>query len=459
MQNRSQFTEGKILGKLLRFAVPVLLAMCLQSMYGAVDLLIVGQFSTAANVSAVSTGSQLMHTVTAVLTAMAMGTTIMLGQALGAGKKRQAGQIIGNSITLFALIAAGMTAVMLVFAEQAAALLHAPEEAFDATVRYIRICSAGAVFIVAYNVLGSIFRGLGDSKTPLMTVGFACIFNIIGDLLFVAVLDMAAAGAALATVLAQAFSVVLCLAVLKRRGGLPVQFEKKHLRLRRRIGGHVVKLGFPVALQEGLVGISFLVIAAIVNSLGVIPSAGVGVAEKVCSFIMLVPSSFSQSLSAFVAQNIGAGKPDRARKAMACGMGASLAVGVVMFSITFFRGDLLAGIFSSDHAVVMAGFEYLKSYAIDTLLVAFLFCFIGYFNGCGHTTLVMVQGIVGAFCVRIPVSFLMSHLEPVSLFKIGLATPCSTIVQILICGAYFMMLLRRERKMGGRTENVPQDEK
>ena len=312
MQNRSQFTEGKILGKLLRFAVPVLLAMCLQSMYGAVDLLIVGQFSTAANVSAVSTGSQLMHTVTAVLTAMAMGTTIMLGQALGAGKKRHAGQIIGNSITLFALIAAGMTAVMLVFAEQAAALLHAPEEAFDATVRYIRICSAGAVFIVAYNVLGSIFRGLGDSKTPLMTVGFACIFNIIGDLLFVAVLDMAAAGAALATVLAQAFSVVLCLAVLKRRGGLPVQFEKKHLRLRRRIGGHVVKLGFPVALQEGLVGISFLVIAAIVNSLGVIPSAGVGVAEKVCSFIMLVPSSFSQSLSAFVAQNIGAGKPDRA---------------------------------------------------------------------------------------------------------------------------------------------------
>ncbi len=453
MGDNSQFTEGKILGKLLRFAVPVLLAMCLQSMYGAVDLLIVGQFSTAANVSAVSTGSQLMHTITAVLTAMAMGTTITLGQALGGGKKKEAGQIIGNSITLFALIAAGLTVVMLVFAEQAAGILHAPKEAFDATVTYIRICSAGAVFIVAYNVLGSIFRGLGDSRTPLMAVGFACVFNIAGDMLFVAALDMAAAGAALATVLAQAFSVMLCLVIIKHRGGLPVQFEKKHLKLRRRVGGHVLRLGFPVALQEGLVGISFLVIAAIVNSLGVIPSAGVGVAEKVCSFIMLVPSSFSQSLSAFVAQNIGAGKPDRAREAMACGMGASLAVGVVMFSVTFFRGNLLAGIFTADQEVVLAGFEYLKSYAIDTLLVAFLFCFIGYFNGCGRTTLVMVQGIVGAFCVRIPVSFLMSRLEPVSLFKIGLATPCSTIVQILICSVYFVLMLRREQKM--QTERVP----
>ncbi len=452
MNQNLQFTEGKILGKLLRFAVPVLLAMCLQSMYGAVDLLIVGQFSTAANVSAVSTGSQLMHTVTCVLTALAMGTTIMLGQALGGGRRKQAGQIIGNSITLFAIIAAMLTVIMLVLSRQAAGVLHAPDEAFEATVTYIRICSAGSVFIVAYNVLGSIFRGLGDSRTPLMTVGFACVFNIAGDLLFVAVLDMAAAGAALATVMAQAFSVVLCLLILRKRGGLPVDFEKKHLRLRRNLAGNVLKLGFPVALQEGLVGISFLVIAAIVNSLGVIPSAGVGVAEKVCSFIMLVPASFAQSLSAFVAQNIGADKPVRARRAMACGMGASLAVGVVMFTVTFFKGDMLAGIFSSDTEVVMAGFQYLKSYAIDTLFVAFLFCFIGYFNGCGKTSLVMVQGIIGAFGVRVPVSFLMSRLEPVSLFKIGLATPCSTLVQIAICAGYFTFMLRRERQQKGQLQ-------
>lgn len=445
MQLTSQFTEGKIFGPLIRFALPVLLALCLQSMYGAVDLLIVGQFSTAAGVSAVSTGSQMMHMVTTVITALAMGTTIMLGQAIGNGRSEDAGRVIGNSVTIFAALAAVVTVLILTFTRQLTGLMQAPKEAFDATMGYVRICSAGSVFIVAYNVLGSIFRGLGDSRTPLMTVGFACVFNIAGDLLFVAGLGMAAEGAALATVMAQALSVVLCLLIIKRRG-MPVHLQKSHFRLHSGTSGRLLKLGFPVALQEGLVSISFLVIAAIVNSLGVIPSAGVGVAEKVCSFIMLVPSSFSQALSAFVAQNIGAGKSGRDRRAMACGMGASLAVGVLMFSVTFFRGDLLAGIFSADHQVVLAAADYLKAYAIDTMIVAFLFCYIGYFNGCGETTLVMVQGIVGAFGVRIPVSWFMSRLSPVSLFHIGLATPCSTVVQIAICTAYFLWLLWREKK-------------
>jgi len=425
--------------------VPVFAAICLQAMYGAVDLLVVGQFSDAANVSAVSTGSQMMHTITMVITALAMATTIMLGQAIGSRKTEEAGRIIGTSITVFGIIAVVLTIAMTVFTRPFAEIMHAPPEAFEATVGYVRVCCGGSVFIVAYNVLGSIFRGLGDSRTPLMTVGFACVFNIIGDLIFVAALGWAAGGAALATVLAQAFSVILCLAIIRRRG-LPVRFEKSYLKPKKVLTGRLFKIGSPVALQEFLVSVSFLVIAAIVNSLGVIPSAGVGVAEKVCGFIMLVPSAFSQALSAFVAQNIGAGRPDRARRAAACAMASSLAVGIVMFVITFFHGDMLAAIFSKDPQVIAAAFEYLKSYAIDTLLVAFLFCFIGYFNGCGRTTLVMVQGIVGAFFVRIPVSFFMSRLVPVSLFKIGLATPCSTLVQIIICSVYFCRMLHREKQ-------------
>ncbi|MGN0719145.1 MAG: MATE family efflux transporter [Anaerovoracaceae bacterium] len=448
MQLEAKFTEGKIFGQLVRFALPVLAALCLQAMYGAVDLLIVGQFSTAANVSAVSTGSQMMHMLTTVITALAMGTTIMLGQAIGNGRSEEAGRIIGNSITIFAVLAAAVTTVVLLFTRQLAMVMQAPAEAFEATVGYIRICAAGTLFIVAYNVLGSVFRGLGDSRTPLMTVAFACVFNIAGDLIFVAVLDMAAEGAALATVMAQGLSVLLCLVILRKRG-MPVNFRKEHLRPEKNTVGRMLRLGFPVALQEGLVGISFLVIAAIVNSLGVIPSAGVGVAEKVCSFIMLVPSSFSQALSAFVAQNIGAGKPARARRAMAWGMGASLAVGILMFSVTFFRGDLLAAIFTADRQVVLAAADYLKAYAIDTMIVAFLFCYIGYFNGCGKTTLVMVQGIVGAFGVRIPVSWFMSRLQPVSLFHIGLATPCSTVMQIILCTAFFLWMLRQERTRAG----------
>ena len=450
MDQRTQFTSGPIIPKLIGFALPVLLALCLQSLYGAVDLLIVGQFNTEADVSAVATGSQMMHMVTVVLTGLAMGTTVLLGQAIGNGRRDQAGSIIGSSICLFAVLALVFTGVMMALARPFATLMHAPPEAFEKTVQYVQICSAGTVFIIAYNVLGSVFRGIGDSRTPLLSVLFASIFNIIGDLLFVAVLDMKAAGAALATVLAQAFSVIICILIVRRRT-LPFDLTRKHLRFERVLTLQVVRTGLPIALQDGLVNVSFLAIGAIVNSLGVVASAGVGVAEKICAFIMLVPSAFSQSLSAFVAQNIGAGLPQRARKATFYGMMASLAVGVVMGYLSFFHGDMLARIFSAQPEVIAAAADYLRSYAIDTLFVSFLFCFIGYFSGCGKTTFVMVQGIVGAFGVRVPVSYLMSRIAGVSLFQIGLATPASTIVQITLCVVYLLLMLKKEKQASAAT--------
>ena len=445
MQQKNQFTEGKIFEPLIRFAIPVLFALCLQSLYGAVDLLVMGRFGVAADVSAVATGSQIMNMVTMIATSLAMGTTIMLGQAIGSGRQKDAGNIIGSSICFFFALAVILTAIMLGFAGTFTALLQAPEEAFQKTVNYIKICSSGMIFIVAYNVLGSVFRGLGDSKTPLFTVFCACVINIIGDLFFVAVLHMDSSGTALATIMAQAFSVALCLFIIRKRG-LPFEFTKKNIRFDKKIVMKIFKIGFPIALQESLVSLSFLVIAAIVNSLGVIASAGVGVAQKICSFIMLVPSSFSQSLSAFVAQNIGAGKPERARKSMYCGMTASLIIGVFMGYFAFFHGDLLSGIFSKETEVILAAADYLKAYAIDTCFVAFLFCYIGYFNGCGKTTIVMLQGIIGAFGVRVPVSFIMSRLPDTTLFKIGLATPASTIVQIIFFSVCLWMMVKKERR-------------
>ena len=445
MEQQTQFTEGKILGPLLKFAVPVLFAMFLQAMYGAVDLLVVGQFGAAADVSAVATGSQMMHSITSVIIGLAMGTTILMGQKIGQKKSDEAGDVIGGAIVIFAMLAVFMTIVLMAAAALLAGWLQAPEEAFDRTVTYIRICSAGSLFIVAYNVLGSVFRGMGDSKTPLLTVAVACIVNIAGDLIFVGGLHMAAAGAALATVLAQAVSVILSLMLIRRRG-LPFRFTIKNIRWNKAIILRTLRLGFPIALQEGLVGISFLAIMAIVNTLGVIPSAGVGVAEKLCGFIMLVPSSFMQSLSAFVAQNIGAGKRKRAVHAMCYGMLASLAIDVVIAYFAFFHGDILSAVFARDAQVILASADYLKAYAMDTLLVSFLFCFMGFFNGCGKTTFVMAEGIIGAFGVRIPVSYIMSRTADASLFKVGLAIPLSTIVQIILCVGFFIYLNRKNKE-------------
>lgn len=443
MKQTRTFTEGPILLPLVRFALPVLAALFLQALYGAVDLWVVGQYGSAVDVSAVSTGSQIMHTVTVLINGLSMGITILVGQRIGQGRSREAGAVIGTGVCMFLVGAVGVTVAVMAGAELLARLLQAPPEAFAGTVTYIRICGGGAVFIVAYNVLGSVFRGIGDSKLPLIAVVIACVCNIAGDLLLVAGFGLGAAGAALATVFAQAISVLLCLVILRRRT-LPFSFTRSDLRLDRTHLGHILRLGSPVALQDLLVNISFLVLIAIANSMGVIASSGVGVAEKLCGFIMLVPSSFMQSMSAFVAQNIGAGKPERAKKTLFYGILASLAAGAVIGCFAFFRGDLLAGLFARDHDIVLAAAEYLKAYAIDTLLTAFLFCFIGYFNGLGKTFFVMVQGIVGAFLVRIPVAFFVSRLSGVTLFHIGLATPCSTAVQIALCVGYYLLLRRRE---------------
>ncbi len=443
-EKENNFTSGPILLPLLKFAFPVLLALILQAMYGAVDLLVVGKFGTSADVSAVSTGSQLMGTITSMIASNSMGTTILLGQQLGRGQSKDGGKTVGTSILLFALAGAAITMALVLGAEAMAGLMHAPAEAFGKTAAYIRICGAGSLVIIFYNLIGSIFRGLGDSRTPLVTVAIACVVNIIADLVLCAGFRMGTEGAAIATVLAQGVSVAVSLLLIRRKK-LPFEFCKRDIRFHRSLLKRILFFGAPVALQDLLVGISFLVIAAIVNSLGLIPSAGVGVAEKVCMFIMLVPSAFMQSLAAIVAQNYGAGKLDRAYKTLRIAIAASVLAGVVMWYVSFFHGSLLAEIFASEPAVISAGAEYLKAYAIDCLLTAFLFCFIGFFNGIGKTTFVMLQGLCGAFLIRVPLSFLFSRMAPVSLFRIGLATPCSTLVQIVLCLGY-LLYIRRKRK-------------
>lgn len=323
--------------------------------------------------------------------------------------------------------------------------MHAPAEAFAQTSGYVRICGIGAVFITAYNVIGAVFRGIGDSKTPLFTVAIACIINILGDLLLVAGLGMGAAGAAIATVSAQAVSVVFSLYFISKKN-LPFTFSKKYIHFDPACLKKILLVGIPIALQEMLVQFSFLFIQVVVNSMGVMESAAVGVAEKVCVFLMLVVSAYMQSISAFVAQNNGACEFERSRKALFYGIQTALAAGLIMGAVAFFAGNLLSAIFSSEGEVIAYAHDYLKAYAIDCLLTAILFCFVGYFNGCGKTIFVMVQGVAGAFCVRIPAVYWMSQLEGASLFHIGLGTPISSVAQITLCVVAYHIYQKKQAR-------------
>ena len=444
MKKTHSLTEGNVFYSLMYFAVPVFFTLFLQALYGGVDLLVVGQFADTSDVSGVATGSMLLQTVTNIITGLSMGITVLVGEKIGQKKPQEAGKAIGSGICLFATVGIIVSLVLLFGAELLATVMHAPQEAMEKTAVYIRICGAGSLFIVSYNVLGAIFRGIGDSKTPFLTVSIACVINIVGDLLLVAVCHMGAAGAALATVAAQAISVIISFGIIKKKK-LPFIMSRKDIRFNKQIILKELKIGTPVALQEFLVGTSFLVIQTIVNSFGVVASAGVGVAEKLCGFLMLIPSAYMQSMSAFTAQNMGAENPKRAKKALLCGIATAFIAGLLMAYLAYFHGNLLSSIFSKDHDVILASHSYLKAYGIDCMLTPFLFCFIGFFNGCEKTLFVMMQGLIGAFGVRIPVAYFVSKIPGATLFQIGLGTPASSTVQIILCLVMFVLWNKKHK--------------
>lgn len=441
--DKADFTKGNILKKLVAFMMPVLGALILQAAYGAVDLLVVGRFGSTSGLSAVSTGSQVLNLVTFVVIQFAMGITVLIARYLGEKRPERIGAVIGGGAVVFTMMSVALFIAMVGFARPISVLMQAPAEAVDLTASYVRICGAGIFFIVAYNLLSAIFRGLGDSKSPLLFVLVACIVNIIGDLVLVAGLHMDAAGAAIATVTAQALSVVFAVMLLLKKD-LPFAITKKDFRLNPQCR-KFLKIGLPLALQEFLTQISFLALCAFVNRLGLEASSGYGVACKIVNFAMLVPSSLMQSMASFVSQNIGAGKKKRAKQSMFTGIGVGLAVGCVVFVLVLFKGDVLCSVFSTDAAVIRNGFAYLKGFAPETLVTAILFSMVGYFNGNNKTVWVMTQGLIQTLLVRLPLAYFMSIQPNASLTKIGLAAPVATTVGIFLNVGFFIYLNRAEQ--------------
>ena len=424
--------------------MPVLGALILQAAYGAVDLLVVGRFGSTSGLSAVSTGSQVLNLVTFVVIQFAMGITVLIARYLGEKRPERIGAVIGGGAVVFTMMSVALFIAMVGFARPISVLMQAPAEAVDLTASYVRICGAGIFFIVAYNLLSAIFRGLGDSKSPLLFVLVACIVNIIGDLVLVAGLHMDAAGAAIATVTAQALSVVFAVMLLLKKD-LPFAITKKDFRLNPQCR-KFLKIGLPLALQEFLTQISFLALCAFVNRLGLEASSGYGVACKIVNFAMLVPSSLMQSMASFVSQNIGAGKKKRAKQSMFTGIGVGLAVGCVVFVLVLFKGDVLCSAFSTDAAVIRNGFAYLKGFAPETLVTAILFSMVGYFNGNNKTVWVMTQGLIQTLLVRLPLAYFMSIQPNASLTKIGLAAPVATTVGIVLNVGFFIYLNQTEQR-------------
>lgn len=429
-------TQGNVTGVLFRFAVPYLIANMLQALYGGADLFVVGQFNDAASVAGVSIGSQVMQTVTGIILGLTAGITVLTGIAKGACNDREAASVIGSSVWLFAIIGAVLTLLMASLHVTIAEAMHTPQEAMRDTRHYLLICSLGIPFIIGYNVVCGILRGLGDSRTPLYFVALACVINIALDFILVAWADMRAAGAALATVASQGISFLTALTFLYRKG-FGFRFTRKDIRLDGSVAHKVMLTGAPIALQDALINISFLIITVIVNGMGVVASAALGVVEKIIVFAMLPPVAVSSAVAAMTAQNYGASLYSRMERCLVSGICMSLVFGVSVCLCAQFFPEAMVGIFTGDAPVISTGAEYLRGYSFDCIMVSFVFCFNAYFSGQGNSIFPMVHSLLATFLFRIPLSWAFSQIDPASLHWMGMAPPLSTSVSLLICLWYF----------------------
>ena len=438
-------TSGSVWKNIVYFSLPYLLSYFLQTLYGLADLFIVGQFDGVASTTAVSIGSQVMHMLTVMIVGLAMGTTVNIGRAVGARDSQKASKVVGNTTVLFVGVSVVLAVVLLVLVQPIVRVMSTPAKAVEGTVRYLTICFIGIPFITAYNVIASIFRGLGDSKSPMYFIAVACVANIALDYLFIGALHMGPAGAALGTTLSQTISVaVSLLVILKKKTGISV--KRADFRPERVTMGQVLKIGVPIAAQDGFIQVAFIIITIIANRRGLSVAAAVGIVEKIISFLFLVPSSMLSTVSALGAQNMGAGKYERADQILRYAMGIAVGFGLIVSLLIQIIAGPVVGLFTTDATVILLGAQYIRGYIWDCIFAGVHFSFSGYFCACGRSGISFLHNLIAILCVRIPGVYLTSKIFPHTLFPMGLATATGSLLSVIICIIAYRWLCEKSGK-------------
>lgn len=441
---KKDLTHGSILGNIATFSLPYMLSYFLQILYGLADLFVIGQYCDVASTTAVSNGAQVMYMFTVVIIGLAMGTTVHIARAVGAQDSKRISKIIGNTVTLFLSLSFILSAVLLSARTGIVSLIDTPAEAVDGTVRYLTICFAGIPFIVAYNIIASIFRGLGDTKSPMIFIAIACALNICLDYLLIGYFKMGPSGAAFATVLSQMISVITAFVTIRRHHSAS-QLTKTDFKPDRAVLGDILGIGVPVALQDGFIQVAFIAITVIANKRGLDDAAAVGIVEKIIGLLFVVSSAMLSTVSAVSAQNIGAGKIDRAKATLRYAMAISAGIGAFWAILLQFTPEAAVGLFTDDAKVITLGSEYLKGYVWDCMLAGVHFCFSGFFTACGYSYISFCHNFLSIICARIPLSYLASTMYPDTLYPMGLASPAGSIVSVVICICVYAWMTKHKK--------------
>lgn len=444
-------TTGSVFKTILYFSLPYLLSYFLQTLYGMADLFIIGQYCGVESTTAVSIGSQVMHMLTVMIVGLAMGSTVMIGRAVGAKEKEKVNQAVGNTAALFMSLSVISTVLLLLSVRAIVTVMATPEEAVDGLVWYLNICFIGIPFITAYNIISSIFRGMGDSRSPMYFIAVACAFNIVLDYLFIGVLGFGTAGAALGTTLSQTISVLVSFVVIRKRGMIP-GLCRSDFRPKKEVLGNILKVGVPVAVQDGFIQIAFIVITVFANRRGLSDAAAVGIVEKLIGILFLIPSSMLSAVSALSAQNIGAGRHDRARDTLKYATMIAVAFGLFASVVMQFAAEGAVGLFADDGEVIRLGGQYMRGYVWDCIFAGVHFCFSGYFCAYGFSMISFLHNSISIVCARIPLAYIAANYFTESLLPMGIAAPAGSLLSVIICIAAFVWMRRKPEGGMGKAQ-------
>ena len=442
--NRKDLTEGGILGNITAFLLPYMLAYFLQILYGLADLFVIGKYCGVDSTTAVSNGAQIMHFFTCVVVGLAMGTTVKIAHAVGAKDSARTARVIGNTTTMFLVLSIVLAIACLLSKEWIVGIIDTPPEAWQGTGDYLTVCFIGIPFIMAYNIIASIFRGMGDSKSPMYFVAVACVVNIILDFLFIGYCGWGAVGAALGTTLSQMFSVLVSMVAIRRHRSV-FDVHKHDFRPHRQTIKDILKIGFPIAMQDGFIQVGFLAIAVIANGRGVYDAGAVGIVEKFIGLVFLLPSAMVSTVSAVCSQNIGAGKVDRACKTLHTALAITCAYGVLMIALWELFPEWAVGIFTNDDKVIALGAEYLRGYVFDCFFAGIHFCFSGFFVACGYSMISFAYNFLSVIIIRIPFAYIASEMFPDTLYPMGLTTCFGSVLSAVVCVVVYRWIMKHRK--------------
>ena len=444
MKNQNLLTEGNVFHVLLSFSVPFLIANVIQALYGAVDLMVIGWYCSPESIAAVSTGTQVTQIITSMVSGLTLGSTILVGKYTGMRDEEQTRRTIGTTLSVFAIVAAALTLVMLAFRDPILAALRTPVPSLDDARDYITICFGGIFFICGYNAISAVLRGYGDSRRPMYFVALSCILNIMGDIVFVKYMGLGVSGTALATVLSQAISMICSIVYLNRKKFI-FTFTFKNLRIDPGRLKELAMVGIPISSQECMVRLSFLYLTSVTNRLGVNAAAAVGIASRYDVFAMLPATSIASALAAITAQNYGAGRPERARQSLAAGIGFSVLASSVFFLWAQLSPQTMIGLFNTSPDIIKEGIPFFRSCSFDYLAVSFVFCLNGFMNGRSKTLFTMISCCFGALALRMPLIRLAYTCCPDNLFVIGAIAPAVSGFMAAYTMFFVMRQLRRDK--------------